>query len=91
MFRHAGDANEAFKQLPGAQDSDSLGRAQKLLKFTAGKRNVQSHRSRGGLDPHSQTLGLSMFVSSCLQFALQLYAVPQVLVRVLVSGAFLAA
>ena len=24
VFRHAGDANEAFKQLPGAQGSDSI-------------------------------------------------------------------
>ncbi|DBA67637.1 TPA: hypothetical protein ACH3X2_001233 [Trebouxia sp. C0005] len=36
VFRHAGDANEAFKQLPGAQETDSLGRAQKLLKLTSG-------------------------------------------------------
>ncbi|KAL3156616.1 hypothetical protein ABBQ38_000903 [Trebouxia sp. C0009 RCD-2024] len=36
VFKHAGDANEAFKQLPGAQDTDSFGRAQKQLKLTAG-------------------------------------------------------
>lgn len=36
VFRHAGDANEAFKQLPGAQDTDSFGRAQKQLKLTSG-------------------------------------------------------
>ena len=36
MFRHAGDANEAFKQLPGAHETDSFGRAQKLLKLTSG-------------------------------------------------------
>ena len=36
MFKHAGDANEAFKQLPGAQDTDSFGRAQKQLKLTSG-------------------------------------------------------
>lgn len=36
VFGHAGDANEAFKQLPGAQDSDSFGRAQKVLKLTVG-------------------------------------------------------
>ena len=36
VFSHAGDANEAFKQLPGAQDSDSFGRAQKVLKLTVG-------------------------------------------------------
>ena len=37
VFRHAGDANEAFKQLPGAQEADSFGRAQKLLKLTSGE------------------------------------------------------
>lgn len=36
MFKNAGDANEAFKQLPGARDTDSFGRAQKQLKLTAG-------------------------------------------------------
>ena len=36
MFTHAGNANEAFKQLPGAHEKDSLGRAQKLLKLTSG-------------------------------------------------------
>lgn len=36
VFKHAGDANEAFKQLPGAQDTDSFGRAQKQLKLTSG-------------------------------------------------------
>ena len=40
VFRHAGDANEAFKQLPGAQDADSFGRAQKHLKLTSGDHSL---------------------------------------------------
>lgn len=37
LFAHAGEANESLKQLPGTQEADSLGRAQKKLRLTSGK------------------------------------------------------